>query len=97
MEGSHRSNVDTADRRVAKMAGHLAPDTSPNTSALARQPTAAQSNSRGGGFTVAVLGAAGGIGQPLSLLMKQCPLAGPSLHSRGVPLDWSHGPHRPSS
>lgn len=44
--------------------------------ALARQPTAAQQRSAdtGGGFTVAVLGAAGGIGQPLSLLMKQCPL-----------------------
>lgn len=64
---------------------------------LARQPTAGQQRSanKGGGFTVAVLGAAGGIGQPLSLLMKQCPLV-ETLHLydianvAGVAADLSH-------
>ena len=53
----------SANRRVAKLAAHLQPQ-------IRRDPTAAHK----AGFTVAVLGAAGGIGQPLSLLLKRCPL-----------------------
>jgi malate dehydrogenase len=53
----------SANRRVATLAAHLG--------AIHRTPTAAH---RPPGFTVAVLGAAGGIGQPLSLLLKRCPL-----------------------
>lgn len=60
---------------------------------ITRLPTAALS--KVGGFQVAVLGAAGGIGQPLSLLMKQCPLVD-TLHLfdianvAGVAADLSH-------
>ena len=53
----------STNRRVAKLAAHLQPQ-------IRRDPTAAHKT----GFTVAVLGAAGGIGQPLSLLLKRCPL-----------------------
>ena len=53
----------SANGRVAKLAAHLQPQ-------IRRDPTAARKT----GFTVAVLGAAGGIGQPLSLLLKRCPL-----------------------
>jgi len=53
----------SANRRVATLAAHLG--------AIHRTPTAAH---KPPGFTVAVLGAAGGIGQPLSLLLKRCPL-----------------------
>ena len=53
----------STNRRVAQLAAHLQPQ-------IRRDPTAAHKT----GFTVAVLGAAGGIGQPLSLLLKRCPL-----------------------
>mmetsp|Transcript_249 Transcript_249/g.1162 ORF Transcript_249/g.1162 Transcript_249/m.1162 type:complete len:346 (+) Transcript_249:167-1204(+) len=53
----------SANRRVATLAAHLG--------AIHRTPTAAH---KPPGFTVAVIGAAGGIGQPLSLLLKRCPL-----------------------
>ena len=54
----------SANRRVATLAAHLG--------AIHRTPTAAH---KPPGFTVAVLGAAGGIGQPLcSSDLKRCPL-----------------------
>ena len=60
---------------------------------LEREPTRARG--AGPGFKVAVLGAAGGIGQPLSLLMKMHPLVS-TLHlydvfnTPGVVADLSH-------
>ena len=57
------------DRRVAALASHVSP---PGLPGLAPNPTSTpRATDRVGGFTVAVLGAAGGIGQPLSLLLKQ--------------------------
>jgi len=66
-------------KRAARIANHLAP-----------APTAGTK-----GFKVAVLGAAGGIGQPLSLLMKACPYVDTlSLYdvvgTPGVAADLSH-------
>lgn len=56
--------------RVAKLASHfLPPQQAQRTPELQPQHTSAS----GPGFNVAVLGAAGGIGQPLSLLMKLSP------------------------
>lgn len=60
---------------------------------LEREPTRARGAAPG--FKVAVLGAAGGIGQPLSLLMKMHPLVS-TLHlydvfnTPGVVADLSH-------
>ncbi len=60
---------------------------------LEREPTRAQGAAPG--FKVAVLGAAGGIGQPLSLLLKMNPLVS-TLHlydvfnTPGVTADLSH-------
>jgi malate dehydrogenase len=64
---------------------------------LTRAPVAASpSPSSSGGFAVAILGAAGGIGQPLSLLMKRHPMV-TSLRlfdvaplAKGVAADVSH-------
>ena len=74
----------STNRRVAQLAAHLQPQ-------IRRDPTAAHKT----GFTVAVLGAAGGIGQPLSLLLKADPLvSGLSLYdvvnTPGVAADLSH-------
>ena len=77
-------------RRVRVLADHVSPR-APTHDALVPNPTAA-SKPR---FTVAVLGAAGGIGQPLSLLLKQSPLVS-ALHLydvanvAGVAADLSH-------
>ena len=59
---------EASARRVRVLADHVSPR-APTHDALVPNPTAA-SKPR---FTVAVLGAAGGIGQPLSLLLKQSP------------------------
>lgn len=90
--GQESVNVNSVDTVTAAGSAVVYPPP-----ALARLPTAAQQRSadKGGGFTVAVLGAAGGIGQPLSLLMKQCPLV-KTLHLydianvAGVAADLSH-------
>jgi malate dehydrogenase len=55
--------------RLARLAGHLAP----TQASLQQSPTAAGGEPR---FSVAVLGAAGGIGQPLALLLKGHPAVG---------------------
>lgn len=61
-----------------------------------RCPTSAGGCGGGGrAFTVALLGAAGGIGQPLSLLLKQCPLVEELrlydiANVKGVAADVSH-------
>ncbi|GAB4820437.1 hypothetical protein N2152v2_007483 [Parachlorella kessleri] len=79
--------------RINRIASHLAPMGTPEGTtsgpSLQSQPTAAT------GFKVAVLGAAGGIGQPLSLLMKLSPdVAQLRLYdvanTAGVAADLSH-------
>lgn len=84
-----------AQARLARIASHMrAPQEQVLAMAgLEREPTRARGAAPG--FKVAVLGAAGGIGQPLSLLMKMHPLVS-TLHlydvfnTPGVVADLSH-------
>lgn len=78
---------ERATRRVSTLAGHF----SAEGEQVETNPTAARKKT----FTVAVLGAAGGIGQPLSLLLKQCQHVGTlNLYDianvAGVAADLSH-------
>ncbi|CAL9751323.1 unnamed protein product [Musa acuminata subsp. burmannicoides] len=84
-----------ASRRIARINSHLHPPVSQmeETSLLRR----ANCRSKGGasGFKVAILGAAGGIGQPLALLMKMNPLVSvlhlyDVVNAPGVTADISH-------
>lgn len=84
-----------ASRRIARISSHLQPPNSQmeETSLLRR----ANCRSKGGapGFKVAILGAAGGIGQPLALLMKMNPLVSvlhlyDVVNTPGVTADISH-------
>lgn len=84
-----------ASQRIARISAHL----NPNKSQMEGNPNLERLNCRakGGapGFKVAILGAAGGIGQPLSMLMKMNPLVS-VLHlydvanAPGVTSDISH-------
>jgi malate dehydrogenase len=58
---------DAQERRLARLAGHFAPIDQPS---IGCSPTSAAGEPT---FNVAVLGAAGGIGQPLALLLKSNP------------------------
>ncbi|GJP39312.1 hypothetical protein CLOM_g23695 [Closterium sp. NIES-68] len=79
--------------RINRIASHICPPASPSDGGLSMNATRAKGSS--GGFKVAVLGAAGGIGQPLSLLLKMNPLVS-VLHlydvfnTPGVTADLSH-------
>ncbi|XP_074569072.1 malate dehydrogenase, glyoxysomal [Curcuma longa] len=86
---------DDASRRIARISFHLRPPVSQveETSLLRR----ANCRSKGGapGFKVAILGAAGGIGQPLAMLMKMNPLVSvlhlyDVVNAPGVTADISH-------
>ncbi|KAG9156719.1 hypothetical protein Leryth_026896 [Lithospermum erythrorhizon] len=86
------------NQRIARIAAHLNPP--PNithqimeSSSLRRENCRAKGGSPG--FKVAILGAAGGIGQPLSLLMKMNPLVSvlhlyDVVNTPGVTSDISH-------
>ncbi|CAM6097558.1 unnamed protein product [Calypogeia fissa] len=84
--------MEVGQARVARIAAHLRP-VRQDVSSLRRELTRAKG--AGPGFTVAVLGAAGGIGQSLSLLLKLNPLVS-TLHlydvvnTPGVTADISH-------
>ncbi|CAI5947389.1 unnamed protein product [Closterium sp. NIES-64] len=79
--------------RINRIASHICPPVSTSDGGLSMNVTRAKGSS--GGFKVAVLGAAGGIGQPLSLLLKMNPLVS-VLHlydvfnTPGVTADLSH-------
>ncbi|XP_038970450.1 malate dehydrogenase, glyoxysomal [Phoenix dactylifera] len=84
-----------ASRRIARITSHLQPPDSQmeDTSLLGRE----NCRSKGGapGFKVAILGASGGIGQPLALLMKMNPLVSvlhlyDVVNTPGVTADISH-------
>ncbi|XP_042478576.1 malate dehydrogenase, glyoxysomal-like [Macadamia integrifolia] len=84
-----------ANQRIARISAHLRPSNlqMEETSILRR----ANCRAKGGapGFKVAILGAAGGIGQPLALLMKMNPLVSvlhlyDVVNSPGVTADISH-------
>lgn len=64
---------DSASHRIARVAAHLSPSPRPQMEEGVR-PAPCRAKGGAPGFKVAVLGAAGGIGQPLSLLMKLNPL-----------------------
>eukprot|EP00899_Mesostigma_viride_P025611 jgi/Mesvir1/6234/Mv00912-RA.1 len=79
--------MENASRRASQIAGHIAPG------GLVMNET--RSKGASPGYQVAVLGAGGGIGQPLSLLLKSSPLVA-TLHlydvvgTEGVAADLSH-------
>ncbi|GFY89470.1 peroxisomal NAD-malate dehydrogenase 1 [Actinidia rufa] len=84
-----------ANQRIARISAHLQPSNlqMEGNSSLRR----ADCRAKGGapGFKVAILGAAGGIGQPLSMLMKMNPLVSvlhlyDVVNSPGVTADVSH-------
>lgn len=87
--------VSEANQRVARIAAHLYPTNlqMEGSSTLGR----AICRAKGGapGFKVAILGAAGGIGQPLAMLMKMNPLVSvlhlyDVVNAHGVTADISH-------
>ncbi|CAL1380978.1 unnamed protein product [Linum trigynum] len=83
------------NQRIARIAAHLAP---PNTKMEESSgPARWNCRAKGGssGFKVAILGAAGGIGQPLAMLMKMNPLVSvlhlyDVVNTPGVTADISH-------
>lgn len=85
-----------ANQRIARIAAHLHPPTlqiEGESSGLGRMDCRAKGGSPG--FKVAVLGAAGGIGQPLAMLMKINPLVSvlhlyDVVNTPGVTADISH-------
>lgn len=88
--------------RLARVAAHLNPqrpqpqmEEGAGASASALRPAACRAKGGAPGFKVAILGAAGGIGQPLSLLMKMNPLVSvlhlyDVVNTPGVTADISH-------
>ncbi|MBA0793223.1 hypothetical protein Gohar_017641, partial [Gossypium harknessii] len=81
-----------ANQRIARLAAHLQPQME-ESSILRRADCRAKGGSPG--FKVAILGAAGGIGQPLAMLMKMNPLVSvlhlyDVVNSPGVTADLSH-------
>ena len=84
--------------RLARVAAHLNPQRSQmeeGAGASALRPAVCRAKGGAPGFKVAILGAAGGIGQPLSLLMKMNPLVSvlhlyDVVNTPGVTADISH-------
>uniref|UniRef100_A0A7C8ZDA7 Malate dehydrogenase n=1 Tax=Opuntia streptacantha TaxID=393608 RepID=A0A7C8ZDA7_OPUST len=89
-------STSEANQRIARIAAHLYPPISPGmegSSNLGRVHCRAKGAAPG--FKVAILGAAGGIGQPLSMLMKMNPLVSvlhlyDVVNTPGVTADISH-------
>ncbi|KAL6893985.1 hypothetical protein ACP4OV_008083 [Aristida adscensionis] len=91
----------SSHRRLARLAAHLvSPSPTPQmeeegAGAGGVRPAACRAKGGAPGFKVAILGAAGGIGQPLSLLMKMNPLVSvlhlyDVVNTPGVTADVSH-------
>uniref|UniRef100_A0A803NRQ7 Malate dehydrogenase n=1 Tax=Cannabis sativa TaxID=3483 RepID=A0A803NRQ7_CANSA len=85
------------NQRIAKISGHLYPSNSQIMEDSSEVMMRANCRAKGGapGFKVAILGAAGGIGQPLAMLMKMNPLVSvlhlyDVVNSPGVTADISH-------
>ncbi|KAL5988360.1 hypothetical protein ACLOJK_036124 [Asimina triloba] len=82
------------NQRIARISAHLHPSNLQEENPVLKR---AECRAKGGasGFKVAILGAAGGIGQPLALLMKMNPLVSllhlyDVVNSPGVTADVSH-------
>ncbi|KAH9620797.1 hypothetical protein KSS87_012566 [Heliosperma pusillum] len=89
-------STSEANQRIARIAAHLSP---PNYQVMEGGSNIGRANCRAKGaapgFKVAILGAAGGIGQPLSMLMKMNPLVSvlhlyDVVNTLGVTADISH-------
>ncbi|KAG6537414.1 malate dehydrogenase, glyoxysomal-like [Zingiber officinale] len=86
---------DDAFRRIARISSHLRPPASQMEEASLLRRANCRSKGGAHGFKVAILGAAGGIGQPLAMLMKMNPLVSvlhlyDVVNSPGVTADISH-------
>uniref|UniRef100_A0A1J3KBP9 Malate dehydrogenase n=1 Tax=Noccaea caerulescens TaxID=107243 RepID=A0A1J3KBP9_NOCCA len=86
-----------ANQRIARISAHLQPSFTPQMDAQNTVMGRENCRAKGGnpGFKVAILGAAGGIGQSLSLLMKMNPLVSllhlyDVVNAPGVTADVSH-------
>ncbi|GFZ18858.1 peroxisomal NAD-malate dehydrogenase 1 [Actinidia rufa] len=84
-----------ANQRIATISAHLNPRSLQMEESSGLQQVNCRAKGGSSGFRVAILGAAGGIGQPLAMLMKMNPLVS-ALHlydvvnSPGVTADISH-------
>ncbi|XP_004288300.1 PREDICTED: malate dehydrogenase, glyoxysomal [Fragaria vesca subsp. vesca] len=84
-----------ATQRIARISAHLDPQNLQMDDAGALRRLSCRAKGGASGFKVAILGAAGGIGQPLALLMKMNPLVSvlhlyDVVNTPGVTSDVSH-------
>uniref|UniRef100_A0A7N0T4U9 Malate dehydrogenase n=1 Tax=Kalanchoe fedtschenkoi TaxID=63787 RepID=A0A7N0T4U9_KALFE len=84
-----------AHRRIATIAAHLRPSSSQMENGCSLSGANCRAKGGAPGFKVAILGAAGGIGQPLALLMKMNPLVSvlhlyDIVNTPGITADVSH-------
>ncbi|KAJ6839337.1 malate dehydrogenase, glyoxysomal-like [Iris pallida] len=82
-------------QRIARISAHLNPPNLQTGESSSLRPASCRSKGGAPGFKVAILGAAGGIGQPLALLMKMNPLVSvlhlyDVVNAPGVTADISH-------
>lgn len=87
--------MQSSAERVARIAGHLHPPTSQMEEISLLRQSICRAKGGSSGFKVAILGAAGGIGQPLAMLMKMNPLVSvlhlyDVVNTPGVTADLSH-------
>ncbi|GLT44218.1 hypothetical protein SLA2020_181290 [Shorea laevis] len=83
------------NQRIARISAHLHPPNSQMEENPSLTPTNCRAKGGSPGFKVAILGAAGGIGQPLAMLMKMNPLVSvlhlyDVVNTPGVTADISH-------
>lgn len=84
-----------ANQRIARISAHLNPNYPKMEGSSGLQQVSCRAKGGAPGFKVAILGAAGGIGQPLAMLMKMNPLVSvlhlyDVVNSPGVTADISH-------
>uniref|UniRef100_A0A6N2L3J4 Malate dehydrogenase n=1 Tax=Salix viminalis TaxID=40686 RepID=A0A6N2L3J4_SALVM len=84
-----------ASQRIARISAHLQPPNSQMEESCVLKRTDCRAKGGAPGFKVAILGAAGGIGQPLAMLMKMNPLVSvlhlyDVVNAPGVTADISH-------
>ncbi|KAI4325995.1 hypothetical protein MLD38_031354 [Melastoma candidum] len=88
-------STSEANQRIARIAAHLHPPNLQMEENSSLRRSMCRAKGAAPGFKVAILGAAGGIGQPLSLLMKMNPLVSvlhlyDVVNTPGVTADVSH-------
>ncbi|KAJ3674446.1 hypothetical protein LUZ60_005062 [Juncus effusus] len=90
-----QSTESSAQQRIARISSHLHPPSSQMEEVTLLKRSECRAKGGSAGFKVAILGAAGGIGQPLALLMKMNPLVSvlhlyDVVNTPGVTADVSH-------